>query len=47
MLIALLGTKAECGGLLRRVGKETVFAEANPRYVVGGGPSRASPVGLS
>ena len=47
VLIAPLGPRAECGGLLRRVGKESVFAGADPRYVAGGGPSRASPVGLS
>ena len=47
VLIAPLGPRAECGGLLRRVGKESVFRDADPRYVAGGGPSRASPVGLS
>ena len=47
VLIALLGPRAECGSLLRRVGEESVFAGANPRYVARGGPSRASPVGLS
>ena len=46
-LIAPLGPRAECGGLLRRVGKESVFAGADLRYVARGGPSRASPVGLS
>ena len=47
VLIAPLGPRAECGSLLRRVGKESVFAGADPRYVAGGGPSRASAVGLS
>ena len=47
VLIAPLGPRAECGGLLRRVGKESVFADANPRYVAGSGPWRATPVGLS
>ena len=47
VLIAPLGPRAECGGLLRRVGKESVFAGADPRYGAGGGPSRATPVGLS
>ena len=31
VLIALLGPKAEYGDLVRRVGKESVFAEADPR----------------
>ena len=31
VLIAPLGPRAECGGLLRRVGKESVFVEADPR----------------
>ena len=47
VLIAPLGPKAECGGLLRRVGKESVFAGADPRYVAGGQLSRPAPVGLS
>ena len=46
-LIAPLGPRAECGSLLRRVGKESVFKDADPRYVARGGPSRATPVGLS
>ena len=46
-LIAPLGPRAECGGLLRRVGRESVFAGADPRCVAGGGPSCAAPVGLS
>jgi len=37
-LIAPLGPRAECGGLLRRVGRESVVAEANPRFVDGGNP---------
>ena len=47
VLIAPLGPRTECEGLLRRVGRESVFAEADPRYVAGGGPSRPAPVGLS
>ena len=47
VLIAPLGPRAECGGLLRRVGKESVFADADPRYVAGGGPSRTTPIGIS
>ena len=46
-LIVPLGPRAECGGLLRRIGRESVFRDADPRYVAGGGPSRATPVGLS
>ena len=46
-LIAPLGPRAECGGLLRRVGRESVFAGTDPRLVAGGGPSRTAPVGLS
>ena len=40
-LIALLGPRAECGGLLRRVGRESVFAEADPRLVAGGNSNHA------
>ena len=47
VLIAPLGPRAECGSLLRRVGRESVFAGTDPRFVAGGGPSRATPVGLS
>ena len=47
VLIAPLGPRAECGGLLRRVGRGSVFANADPRLVAGGGPSRTTPVGLS
>ena len=47
VLIAPLGPRAECGSLLRRVGRESVFAGADPRYVAGGGPSKPAPVGLS
>ena len=46
-LIAPLGPRAICGGLLRQVGKESVFAGADPRYVAGGGPFRPAAVGLS
>ena len=45
-LIAPLGPRAECGGLLRVVGKESVFASADPRYVAGGCPTPAA-VGVS
>ena len=47
VLIAPLGPRAECGGLLRRVGKESVFAGADPRNVAGGGPSRPATFRLS
>ena len=47
VLIAPLGPRAECGGLLRRVGRESVFVGADPRIVAGGGFSNATPVGLS
>ena len=46
-LIAPLGPRAICGGLLRKVGKESVFKDADPRLVAGGGPSNATPVGIS
>ena len=46
-LIAPLGPRALCSGLLRRVGVESVFAEASPRLVARGGPSRAAPGRLS
>ena len=45
-LIAPLGPRAECGGLLRRVGKESVFKDADPRLVAGGGSTPAA-VGVS
>ena len=45
--IAPLGPRAECGSLLRRVGRVSVFAGGDLRYVAGGGASRAAPVGLS
>ena len=35
------------GSKKRRVGRESVFAGTDPRYVAGGGPSRPAPVGLS
>lgn len=35
-LIAPLGPKAICGGLMRMVGKKSVFKDANPRLVTGG-----------
>ena len=46
VLIAPLGPRAECGGLLRRVGREWVFASADPRFVAGGGSTPAA-VGAS
>ena len=45
-LIAPLGPRAECGGLLRVVGRESVFRDADPRLVAGGGPTPAA-VGVS
>ena len=44
-LIAPLGPRAICGGLLRRVGKESVFKDANPG-VVAGGDSKPAAVGV-
>ena len=46
ILIAPLGPRAECGGLLRRVGKESVFRDADPRFVAGGNCTHAI-VGVS
>ena len=46
VLIAPLGPRAECGGLLRRVGKESVFKDADPRLVASGGSVPAA-VGVS
>ena len=46
-LIAPLGPRAECGGLLRRVGRKSVFAGAEMGLVAGGRPNRAAPVGIS
>ena len=48
VLIAPLGPslRAECGGLLRRVGRESVFADADLRLVAGGGSTPAA-VGVS
>ena len=46
VLIAPLGPRAECGGLLKRVGKESVFKDADPRLVAGGGSTPAA-VGVS
>jgi len=46
-LIAPLGPKALCGGLMREVGKESVFKEADPRLVAGGECSSSAAVGLS
>ena len=47
VLIAPLGQRGECGDRLRRVETESVFAGADPRYVVRGEPSRATPVGIA
>ena len=46
-LIALLGPKAICGGLLREVGSESVFAGADPGLVAGSDRSNSATVGLS
>ena len=46
VLIAPLGPRAECGGFLRRVGRESVFKDADPRYVAGGSSTPAA-VGVS
>ena len=45
-LVVPLGPKAECGGLLRRLGKELVFKDADPRFIAGGG-STPTAVGVS
>ena len=45
-LIAPLGPYAIYGGLLRRVGKESVFKDAGPRLVAGGNSTPAA-VGVS
>lgn len=41
-MVAPLGPRAICGGLLKRVGSELVFAEANPRLVARGNPTRVT-----
>ena len=46
-LIAPLGPRAICGGLLREVGSELVFAGADPGLVAGGDRSNSATVGLS
>jgi len=46
-LIAPLGPRAICGGLMREVGRESVFKDADPRLVAGGGSSSSAAVGLS
>jgi len=46
-LVAPLGPRAICSGLMRVVGKESVCAEAGPRLVAGGGSSTSAAVGLS
>jgi len=46
-LIVPLGPRAICGGLMRELGKESVFAGADPRLVAGGGSSSSAAVGLS
>jgi len=46
-LIAPLGPRAVCGGLMRVVGRESVFKDADPRLVAGGGSSSSAAVGLS
>jgi len=46
-LIAQLGPRAICGGLMREVGSGSVFEGADPRIVAGGGSSTSAAVGLS
>ena len=46
ILVAPLGPRAICSGLLRRVGKESVFKDADLRLVAGGGSMPAA-VGVS
>ena len=41
-LIVPLGPRAEYGGLLRRIGKELVFKDADPSFVAGGGSTPAA-----
>ena len=45
-LVVPLGPRVECGGLLRVLGKESVFKDADPRYVAGGSSTPAA-VGVS
>ena len=45
-LVVPLGPRAKCGGLLRRLGKESVFRDTDPRFVAGGGSTPAA-VGVS
>ena len=42
VLIAQLGPRAVCGGLLRRVGKESVFTGADRRLAAGGSSTPAA-----
>ena len=46
-LIAPTGPRAEWGDVSRRVGDGWFFGVGTQSYVAGGGPSRATPVGLS
>ena len=46
-LVVPLGPRAICGGLLREVGRESVFKDADPRVVAGGGSLSSAAVGLS
>jgi len=46
-LVAPLGPRAICGALMRVVGKESVFKDADPRLVASGGSSSSTTVGLS
>jgi len=46
-LIAPLGPRAICSGLMRVVGKESVFKDADPRLVASGSSSSSAAVGLS
>ena len=45
-LVVPLGPRAKCGELLRVLGKESVFKDADPRLVAGGGSTPAA-VGVS
>jgi len=46
-LVTPLGPRAICGGLMREVGRESVFKDADPRLVAGGVSSSSAAVGLS
>jgi len=46
-LIAPLGPRAICGGLMRVFGRESVFVGTDPRRIAGGESSTSAAVGLS